>query len=110
MTQLVWEPGAVAIAHSHPIAQVACVQSGSLGMTLEKGAATVTRGGSGTGPASIEPMPLNTPVVIGPRDCIAYDEFAEHTVHTVWNASSGTTVLWMSDLVKKGEPYTEFPL
>lgn len=109
MTQLVWDPGSSVIPHSHPIAQVACVNSGALGMTLQQGAATVTRAGSGTGPATIEQMPLNTPVIIGPGDCIAYDEFAEHTVHTVWNASDGTTVLWMSDLVRKGEPYTELP-
>lgn len=106
MTQLVWAPGSTSAAHSHPIAQVACVQSGALAMTLQQGSATVTRGGTGSRPASSEKIPLNTEVVIGPRDCIAYDEFDVPTIHTVWNASDGETVLWMSDLVKDGERYT----
>jgi hypothetical protein len=106
MTELVWAPGSSSSAHSHPIAQIACVQSGALAMTLQQGSATITRGGSDSRPASSEPIPLNTEVVIGPRDCIAYDEFDVPTIHTVWNASEGETVLWMSDLVKIGERYT----
>ena len=47
MTELVWAPGAYATSHTHPLAQVVCVQSGSLGFRLEEGAATVFRGGSG---------------------------------------------------------------
>ena len=106
MTELVWAVGSYSTSHEHPLAQVACVQSGALGMTLQEGKATVTRGGAGPQPASAEPMALNTPVVIGPRDCIAYDEYAAHTIHTVWNASEGEMILWMADLVKIGEPYT----
>jgi len=106
MTELVWAPGAYSTSHTHPLAQVACVQSGALGMTLQQGAATVTRGGSGTTPQSTEPVALNTEVIVGPRDCIAYDEFSIHTIHTVWNASEETTTIWMADLLKLGEPYT----
>lgn len=106
MTELVWAAGAYSTSHTHPLAQVACVQAGALGMTLQQGAATLTRGGAGPQPQSAEAVALNTPAVIGPRDCIAYDEFAAHTIHTVWNASEGETILWMADLVKIGAPYT----
>ncbi|MFN8677493.1 MAG: hypothetical protein U0Z70_14050 [Thermomicrobiales bacterium] len=108
MTELVWEPRAYSTSHSHPLAQVACVMEGKLGMTLQEGAATLTRGGDGSTPASTEPVPLNQEIVLGPRDCVSYDEYAAHTVHTVWNASKGTTRMWMADLVKIGEPYITY--
>lgn len=108
MTELVWEPDAYATSHSHPLAQIACVQSGALGMSIQQGATTVIRGGAGPTPESVEPLPPDTEVVLGPRDCVAYDEFAAHTVHTAWNASEGTTVLWTADLVAVGEPYTTY--
>jgi len=108
MTELVWAPGAYATSHSHPLAQVACVTSGALGMTLQQGAATITRGGAGATPETTEPIELHTEVVLKPRDCVAYDEFAAHTIHTVWNASTQTTRIWMADLVQIGEPYTTF--
>jgi hypothetical protein len=108
MTELVWEPRAYSTSHSHPLAQVACVMEGKLGMTLQEGAATLTRGGTGATPESTEPVALNQEIVLGPRDCVSYDEFAAHTVHTVWNASKGTTRMWMADLVKIGEPYITY--
>lgn len=108
MTELVWEPRAYSTSHSHPLAQVACVMEGKLGMTLQEGAATLTRGGAGPTPASTEPLVLNQEVELGPRDCVSYDEYAVHTVHTVWNASKGTTRMWMADLVKIGEPYITY--
>lgn len=108
MTELVWEPRAYSTSHSHPLAQVACVMEGKLGMTLQEGAATLTRGGTGSTPASTEPVAVNQEIVLGPRDCVSYDEFAAHTVHTVWNASKGTTRMWMADLVKIGEPYITY--
>ena len=108
MTELVWEPGAYSTSHSHPLAQVACVMEGELAMTLQEGAATLTRGGAGPTPDSTEPLVLNQEVVLGPRDCVSYDEYAVHTVHTVWNASKGTTRMWMADLVKIGEPYITY--
>jgi hypothetical protein len=108
MTELVWAPGAYATSHSHPLAQVACVQLGALGMTIQQGATTVLRGGAGPTPESAEPLPLNTEVILAPRDCVAYDDFAAHTIHTAWNASEETTILWMADLVEIGEPYTTY--
>jgi quercetin dioxygenase-like cupin family protein len=108
MTELVWEPGAYSTSHSHPLAQVACVMEGKLAMTMQEGAATLTRGGTGSTPASSEPLVVNQEVVLGPRDCVSYDEYAAHTVHTVWNASKGTTRMWMADLVKIGEPYITY--
>lgn len=108
MTELVWEPRAYSTSHSHPLAQVACVLEGKLGMTLQEGAATLTRGGTGATPDSAEPVALNQEIVLGPRDCVFYDEYATHTVHTAWNASKGTTRMWMADLVKIGEPYITY--
>jgi predicted metal-dependent enzyme (double-stranded beta helix superfamily) len=108
MTELVWAPGAFATSHSHPLTQIACVTTGALGMTLQQGTATVLRGGSGATPETAEALALDTEVVLGPRDCVAYDEFAAHTVHTVWNASDETTILWTADLVEIGKPYTTF--
>lgn len=108
MTELVWEPGAYATSHFHPLAQIACVQSGALGMSIQAGATTVLRGGAGSTPESAEPLPVGAEVVLKPRDCVAYDEFAAHTVHAVWNASRGRTVLWTADLVALGEPYTTY--
>jgi hypothetical protein len=108
MTELVWAPGAYATEHSHPLAQIACVQSGALGMTLQEGQATVLRGGGGPQPAATEPMALDAEVILEPRDCVAYDEFAAHTVHTVWNASEEATVIWTADLVEQDEPYTTY--
>lgn len=108
MTELVWEPGAYATSHTHPLAQVACVQSGALGMSMQEGAATLLRGGAGPSPESAEPFPLNTDVILEPRDCVAYDDIAVHTIHTAWNASEGTTILWMADLPKVDEPYTTY--
>jgi hypothetical protein len=108
MTELVWAPGAYAIQHFHPLAQIACVQAGALGMTMQAGAAMVIRGGSGPTPEATEPMALATEVILEPRDCVAYDEFAAHTVHTVWNASEGETILWTADLVEQAEPYTTY--
>lgn len=108
MTELVWAPGAYATSHSHPLAQVACVQAGALGMTIQQGATTVMRGGSGSTPESAEPLALDTEVILGPRDCIAYDEFTTPTIHTAWNASEEMTILWTADLVEIGKPYTTY--
>jgi predicted metal-dependent enzyme (double-stranded beta helix superfamily) len=108
MTELVWQPGAYATSHTHPLAQVVCVQSGALGFLLEAGTATVIRGGTGPTPEATESLELNAEVVIEPRDCISYDDFAAYHVHTVWNASDAETVLWMADLVASGEPYTTY--
>ena len=51
-------------------------------------------------------MAIDAEVVIQPRDCVAYDEFAAHTVHTVWNAGEETTVIWTAGLVEEDAPYT----
>ncbi len=105
MMELVWEPGAYSTSHFHPLAQVACVQSGALGMSFQEGMTILFRGGQ---PDSAKPVPVGGTVVLRARDCVAYDEFAAHAVHTVWNASNGKTVLWMADLVKLGEDYTTY--
>ena len=106
MTELVWTPGAYATSHTHPLAQIARVTSGALGMMLQQGAAMVTRGGIGPTPETTAPLALDTEVILRPRDCISYDEFADPTIHTVWNASDETTTIWTADLVEMGKPYT----
>jgi quercetin dioxygenase-like cupin family protein len=108
MAETVFAPGAYVTMHTHPTAIIVCVQSGALGFAIQHGAATVTRGGTGETPETTEPLALGAEVVLEPRDCVAFDQFAAHTVHTAWNASDGTTVLWETHLVKIGEPFTTF--
>ena len=108
LVEVALDPGAYATSHTHPTAIVVCVQSGALGFAIQHGAATVTRGGSGEMPETTEPLALDAEVVLQPRDCVAFDQYAAHTVHTAWNASDETTVLWEADLLKIGEPFTTF--
>jgi hypothetical protein len=103
-----WEPGAYATRHFHPTALITCVQEGALGFVLEHGAATLTRGGTADAPGSPEPLQLNSEVVLEPRDCIAFDEFASHMEHTGWNASEGKTVLWEARLLDPDQPFTTY--
>ncbi len=108
LAEVVLEPGAHATSHTHPTAIVVCVQSGALGFSLQHGTATVTRAqGAGT-PAAGEPLAVGSDVVLQPRDCVAFDHFAEYTAHTGWNASEEPTVLWEARLLKVDEPFTTF--
>jgi hypothetical protein len=108
MTELYWEPRAYSTSHSHPLAQVARVLEGALGMSLQAVAATLTRDGSGATLESVQPVEIGQEIVLGPRDCVFYDENTAHTVHTVWNASESTIRMWMADLVRIGAPYTTY--
>lgn len=108
VTELTWAPDAYVTCHFHPLAIVVCVQQGALGFAIHEGAATLTRGGDGETPQATEPLELDTDVVLEPRDCVSFDEFALHTIHSAWNASDGETVSWETDLVKAGEPFTTF--
>jgi hypothetical protein len=108
VVELTWEPGAYATRHSHPTALITCVQEGVLGFVLQDGAATLTRGGTADAPGSPEPLALNTEVVLEPRDCIIFDEFAVHMEHTGWNASDGTTILWEARLLDPEQPFTTY--
>lgn len=108
MREIVWEPGAYATRHFHTAAIITCVQEGALGFAIQHGAATLTRGGTADAPGVPEPLPVDTEVILEPRDCIAFDQFATHTEHTGGNASEGTTILWQADLLKSGEKYTTF--
>jgi hypothetical protein len=108
VVELNWEPGAYATRHFHPTALITCVQEGALGFILQNGAASVTRGGTADAPGKPEPLELNTEVVLEPRDCITFDEFASHMEHTGWNASDGTTVLWEARLLDPEQPFTTY--
>ncbi|MDP9359721.1 MAG: cupin domain-containing protein [Chloroflexota bacterium] len=108
MRENTFAPGAYVTRHTHPTAIIVCVQSGALGFAIQAGAATVTRGGTGATPEATEPLAVGVDIVLEPRDCVAFDEYAAHTEHTGWNASDGTTVVWETRLLKMGEPYTTF--
>ena len=108
VVELTWEPGAYATRHSHPTALVTCVQEGALGFLLHEGAATLTRAGTAATPEAAQPLAPDAEVVLGPRDCIAFDEFASHMEHTGWNAGDGPLVLWEARLLKVGEPFTTY--
>ena len=104
MAESVFEPGAYVTQHTHPTAIVVCVQSGALGFAIQQGTASITR----SGVEGAETLALNTDIVLEPRDCVAFDHFAEHTAHTGWNASDEQTVLWEARLLKTDEPFTVF--
>jgi hypothetical protein len=108
VVELTWEPGAYATRHSHPTAFITCVQEGALGFLLHHGEATLTRGGTADEPGSPEPLEVDTEVVLEPRDCITFDEFAAHMEHTGWNASEGTTILWEARLLDPNQPFTTY--
>ena len=108
VVELTWGPGAYATRHFHPTALVTCVQEGALGFVLQHGAASVIRGGTADAPGQPEPLALDAEVVLQPRDCIAFDEFAAHMEHTGWNASDGTTVLWEARLLDPAQPFTTY--
>jgi hypothetical protein len=108
VVELTWEPGFYATRHSHPTALLTCVQEGALGFLLHDGSADLTRGGTADAPGAAEPIALDTEVILEPRDCIAFDEFAVHMEHTGWNASEGTTVLWEARLLDPNQPFTTY--
>ncbi|MGD9856619.1 MAG: hypothetical protein AB7G88_00470 [Thermomicrobiales bacterium] len=108
VAEVVIAPGGYVTRHIHASAIVVCVQSGSLGFTIHTGAATVTRGGTGAEPEATEPLEPNVEVVLEPRDCVSFDQFATHTEHTAWNAGDEPTVLTSTRLLKVDEPFTTF--
>ena len=108
VVELTWEPGAYTTRHFHPTALITCVQEGALGFILHQGAASLTRGGTAEEPGAPEPLALETEVVLEPRDCIAFDEFAAHMEHTGWNAGSGPLVLWEARLLDPDQPFTTY--
>src|SRR5215203_3455906 len=108
IVELTWEPGAYVTRHFHPTALITCVEEGALGFVLQDGSASVTRGGTADAPGKPEPLELNEEVVLEPRDCITFDEFAAHMEHTGWNASEGATILWEARLLDPEEPFTTY--
>jgi hypothetical protein len=108
VVELTWEPGAYATRHFHPTALITCVQQGSLGFVLQHGAATITRGGTADAPGEPEPLALETEVILEPRDCISFDEFASHMEHSGWNAGDGPLVLWEARLLDPDQPFTTY--
>jgi hypothetical protein len=108
VVELTWAPGAYATRHFHPTALITCVQAGALGFVLQAGAASLTRGGTAAAPGTAEPVPLETEVILAPRDCLAFDEFAAHMEHSGWNAGDGPLVLWEARLLDPKQPFTTY--
>jgi hypothetical protein len=108
VVELTWAPGAYTICHFHLTALITCVQEGSLGFALQHGSATLTHGGTADAPGDPEPLTLNTEIVLEPRDCIAFDEFASHMEHTGWNAGVGPLILWEARLLDPEQPFTTY--
>ena len=108
VVELTWEPGAYATRHSHPTALITCVAEGALGFILQHGEATLTRGGTADAPGEQEPLAVDTEVILEPRDCVAFDEFASHMEHTGWNAGDGPLVLWEARLLDPEQPFTTY--
>jgi predicted metal-dependent enzyme (double-stranded beta helix superfamily) len=108
MAETVFAPGGYVTQHTHPTTIVVCIQSGALGFAIQHGAATVTRSETRTTPEAAEQLALNAEIVLNPGDCVAFDHFAQHTVHTAWNESEEPTVLWEARLLKIDEPFTTF--
>jgi hypothetical protein len=108
VVELTWEPGAYATRHFHPTALITCVEEGALGFVLQHGAATLTRGGTADAPGEPEPLAVDTEVILEPRDCVAFDEFASHMEHTGWNAGDGPLILWEARLLDPEQPFTTY--
>jgi hypothetical protein len=108
VVELTWEPGADATRHFHPTALITCVEEGALGFILQHGAATLTRGGTADAPGEPEPLALDTEVILQPRDCVAFDEFASHMEHTGWNAGDSPLILWEARLLDPEQPFTTY--
>ena len=108
VVELTWDPGAYATRHFHPTALITCVGGGALGFVLQHGAATLTRGGTADAPGEPEPIAIDTEVILEPRDCVAFDEFASHMEHTGWNAGDGPLVLWEARLLDPEQPFTTY--
>jgi hypothetical protein len=94
MREYTWAPGSYVTPHTHPAAAfIVCVQVGAVGFSIQSGAAVVTRAGDTVGtPAAAEPMAVGDEVVLEPRDCVAVDEAAASTIHTVWNVSDEPSI------------------
>lgn len=93
LREYTFAPGAYATPHTHPAAFVICVEVGAVGFAIRSGAAVVTRAGDTVGtPSAAAPLAVGDEVVLAPRDCVAVDDFAGRTIHTVWNASDAPSV------------------
>ena len=96
-------PGGIVPPHTHPGASVLYVESGTLGITVLEGEASLTRAGAGATPeAQAEPVPLGAEVVLDPGDVLF---FAGPHGDSARNAGDGTLVVWLASLFTEGEPY-----
>ena len=96
MRRYTWEPGSYVTPHTHPgAAFIVCVDTGSVGFSIQSGGAVVTRPDDGEDSNMMsEPMAVGDEVILEPGDCVAADELADSTIHTVWNVGdeAATTI------------------
>ena len=96
MRRYTWEPGSYVTPHTHPgAAFIVCVETGSVGFSIQSGGAVVTRPDDGEDSNMMsEPMAVGDEVILEPGDCVAADELADSTIHTVWNVGdeAATTI------------------
>lgn len=106
MREYTWEPGSYATPHTHPAAAaLACVEVGTIGFSIQSGAAVVTRAVDEAGtPPEAEPVAIGDELILEPGDCFAMDEAADSTTHTVWNAGDETAVTIETYLFDREEP------
>jgi hypothetical protein len=106
MRRYTWEPGSYVTPHTHPAAAfIVCVEVGSVGFSIQSGAAVVTRPGDGDDMNMVaEPMAPGDEVVLEPGECVAADELADSTIHTVWNVSDEVSTTIETYLYDREQP------
>ena len=110
MRRYTWEPGSYVTPHTHPgAAFIVCVETGSVGFSIQSGGAFVTRPDDGEDSKMMSgPMAVGDEVILEPGDCVAADELAGSTIHTVWNASDEASTTIETYLYDREQPGRTF--
>ena len=106
MRRYTWEPGSYVTPHTHPgAAFIVCVETGSVGFSIQSGGAVVTRPDDGEDSNMMsEPMAVGDEVILEPGDCVAADELADSTIHTVWNVGDEAATIIETYLYDREQP------
>ena len=84
-------------------ARVSCVESGSVAVSIQKGAATVIRTHVAGAHIPAETVTPHQPFALEPGDCVALSMGAVYTVQSPSDSDSGRVVLWEAHLSKFGD-------
>lgn len=103
MARVIFGPGGVISAHTHPGTLVVSVESGALGFThLGDGEMMVNRTATADTDATTEPLPYGEEVAINPGD-----SFVETgMIHIGANIADGETTVLLSGVIETGQPLT----